>query len=145
MFIHHGTGSECFTRSSCEAIVRSYQNYHMDTNGWSDIGYNFIVGEDGHVYEGRGWNHIGAHTQGYNSNGIAICVIGDFTNHVPNDAALNAVKQMISCAESNHKITATYTLKGHRDVGSTACPGTAYYNLIHSWPHFVAGTGHYTG
>jgi N-acetylmuramoyl-L-alanine amidase len=34
---------------------------------WDDIGYNFIVGEDGNVYEGRGWGIVGAHAPGFNS------------------------------------------------------------------------------
>ena len=34
--------------------------------GWPDIGYNYLVGEDGQAYEGRGWNKEGAHTYGYN-------------------------------------------------------------------------------
>ena len=34
--------------------------------GWRDIGYNFVIGGDGHVYEGRGWKVVGAHTSGYN-------------------------------------------------------------------------------
>jgi hypothetical protein len=34
---------------------------------------------------------------------------------------------------------------GHRDVGSTDCPGDMFYQLIHSWPHYVSGTGHYSG
>ena len=38
--------------------------------GWNDIGYSFLVGGDGKVYEGRGWNHVRAHTSGYNSEGI---------------------------------------------------------------------------
>jgi peptidoglycan recognition protein len=36
-------------------------NYNNLIQGWSDIGYNFIVGEDGNVYEGRGWTKVGAH------------------------------------------------------------------------------------
>jgi N-acetylmuramoyl-L-alanine amidase len=51
----------------------------MDTNGWDDIGFNFVVGEDGNVYEGRGWNAVGSHAVPYNGNSIGICVIGDFT------------------------------------------------------------------
>jgi N-acetylmuramoyl-L-alanine amidase len=51
----------------------------MDTNGWIDIGYNFLVGEDGNIYEGRGWNNVGAHATNWNSKSIGICVIGDFT------------------------------------------------------------------
>lgn len=42
----------------------------MDVNGWSDIGYNFVVGEDGLVYEGRGWSTVGAHAPNFNSNSI---------------------------------------------------------------------------
>ncbi|XP_025095508.1 peptidoglycan-recognition protein SC2-like [Pomacea canaliculata] len=143
VFVHHGDGGECFDRASCIAKVKAYQNYHMDTHGWPDIGYNFVVGEDGNAYEARGWSEIGAHTLGYNNNGIAICVIGNFNNHVPNDAALATVKQLIQCGLANGKINPNYTLKGHRDVGSTDCPGTALYNLIHTWPHYASGTALY--
>ncbi|KAK7110410.1 peptidoglycan-recognition protein SC2-like isoform X2 [Littorina saxatilis] len=143
VFIHHGTGGECFDKASCIQKVKAYQNYHMDGHGWPDIGYNFVVGEDGNAYEARGWEKLGAHTYGYNHNGIAICVIGDFTSHVPNAAALNTVKQLIQCGLSNGKISPSYTLKGHRDVGATACPGTAFYNLIHSWSHYASGTNHF--
>lgn len=145
MFIHHGAGSECFDNSTCVRKVQEYQNLHMSPpRDWNDIAYNFVVGENGIAYQGRGWSSVGAHTKGYNDVGLAICIIGDFTNHVPNDAALNTVKQLIQCALDNGKLTQNYTLKGHRDVGTTECPGTAYYNLIHSWPHFVPGTGLWT-
>ncbi|KAK3609446.1 hypothetical protein CHS0354_020381 [Potamilus streckersoni] len=70
VFIHHGASPGCHTKTDCIAKVRSYQNYHMDGHHWSDIGYSFIVGEDGHVYEGRGWDEIGAHTYNYNSVGL---------------------------------------------------------------------------
>ncbi|KAK7484920.1 hypothetical protein BaRGS_00023840 [Batillaria attramentaria] len=141
VFIHHGgAGNRCHDRNSCQQIVRGYQNYHMDTHGWPDIGYNFVVGEDGNAYEARGWTEIGAHTYGYNHNGIAICIIGDFTHDVPNAAAQNTVKQLIQCGLDNGKISSSYTLKGHRDVGQTSCPGDALYNLIHSWSHYRSGT-----
>ncbi|KAK7114625.1 hypothetical protein V1264_000658 [Littorina saxatilis] len=143
VFIHHGSSPPCTTKSSCIGKVKSYQDYHLDGHGWSDIGYNFVVGEDGNAYMARGWTEIGAHTYGYNSVGIAICVIGDFNNRLPNDAALNTIKQLISCGLAGGYISSSYTLKGHRDVGSTDCPGTALYNLIHSWPHYKSGTQRY--
>jgi peptidoglycan recognition protein len=77
--IHHGVSNGCYDQASCSAIVRSYQNHHMDTNGWPDIGYNFLVGEDGNVYKGRGWTRAGAHAPGYNYNSIGVCFIGTFT------------------------------------------------------------------
>ena len=78
--IHHGgSRAYCTNQNSCAAIVRGYQNYHMNRQRWPDIGYNFVVGEDGNVYEGRGWDNIGVHAPAYNRNGIGICIIGDFT------------------------------------------------------------------
>ncbi|XP_045194511.2 peptidoglycan-recognition protein SC2-like isoform X1 [Mercenaria mercenaria] len=136
MFLHHGASSPCFTKEKCIDKVQGYQNWHMDGHGWNDIGYSFVVGEDGNVYEGRGWDTIGAHTKHYNTVGLAICVIGDFSDHVPNQAALDAVQKMIACGVANNKLVSNYTMLGHRDVGSTACPGTAYYNLIQTWPHY---------
>ncbi|XP_067670976.1 peptidoglycan-recognition protein SC2-like [Haliotis asinina] len=136
VFIHHGDSGSCSSQSGCSAIVRAYQNYHMDTHGWSDIGYSFIVGEDGNAYEGRGWDKIGAHTQGYNSVGLGFCVIGTYDDHVPNAAALNTLKNLIACGVGKGKIKSTYTLRGHRDMNDTTCPGTALYNLIKTWPHY---------
>lgn len=40
------------------------QTFHMESKGWDDIGYNFMIGGDGAVYEGRGWDSQGAHTKG---------------------------------------------------------------------------------
>jgi hypothetical protein len=34
---------------------------------YCDIGYSFLIGGDGNVYEGRGWDRLGAHTEGFNS------------------------------------------------------------------------------
>ncbi|XP_048242634.1 peptidoglycan-recognition protein SC2-like isoform X2 [Haliotis rufescens] len=135
-FIHHGLSSPCSSQSSCSERVRSYQNYHMNTRGWSDIGYSFLIGEDGNVYEGRGWDRIGAHTKGYNSVGLGFCMIGDFRNRVPNSAAINTVKALIACGVRLGRIQSSYTLRGHRDMVHTDCPGTALYNLIRTWPHY---------
>jgi hypothetical protein len=48
-------------------FARGIQDWHISGNGWCDIGYSFLVGGDGNVYEGRGWDEIGAHTGGFNS------------------------------------------------------------------------------
>ena len=104
--------------------------------GWSDIGYSFLVGEDGNVYEGRGWDRVGAHTKGYNSRGLAISFIGSYTSHTPGTAALSAANHLISCCVSHGKLTSAYRLYGHRDAGSTSCPGDSLYSLIQGWSHY---------
>ena len=59
-----------------------------------------------------------------------------FAHRVPNDDALNSVKQLIKCAHDNLKITLNYTLRGQMDVGQTACPEDKLYKLIKTWPHY---------
>ncbi|CAL1297231.1 unnamed protein product [Larinioides sclopetarius] len=139
LFIHHTAMSECSDFASCSQMMRTIQNLHMDDNGWDDIGYNFLIGGDGRVYVGRGWNRVGAHTYGYNRNAIAFSLMGDFTNKVPSEVMLNTTKEMIKCAEDRNHVMSDYKLHGHRDAGCTECPGSAFYALIKTWPHFEGG------
>ncbi|XP_064640049.1 peptidoglycan recognition protein 1-like [Lineus longissimus] len=138
VFIHHSAMMRCSDVNTCAAQVRAIQNFHMDVRGWDDIGYSFLVGEDGNVYEGRGWDRIGAHTYGYNDVAIGICVMGDFTTVTPNTQALDAVKNLIACGVRDSKVTTDYKLYGHRDSkkSHTECPGQAFYDLIRGWPHY---------
>jgi len=57
------------------------------------------------VYEGRGWDSVGAHVYGHNSQSIGIAFIGDFRNRIPNTASLDAAKQLISCGVSEVNLT----------------------------------------
>ena len=58
----------CYDDQTCIQRVRSIQNFHIDDRGWADIGYHFLVGENGKVYEGRGWDRQGAHSPGFNND-----------------------------------------------------------------------------
>lgn len=135
IFVHHTETASCYTQADCSAIVRSIQNYHMDSNGWSDIGYNFLIGEDGNAYEGRGWDRVGAHVSDYNSVSMGYSMIGSFMTRVPNAAAMTALTQLVNCAPDNG-VSSAYSLHGHRDGGCTDCPGDALYSEIITWPHY---------
>ncbi|CAH1797130.1 unnamed protein product [Owenia fusiformis] len=136
VFVHHTAGAFCSSRARCSATVRNTQRFHMNSRGWSDIGYSFLVGEDGNAYEGRGWTTVGAHTRGYNSQAIAVSVMGNFMSRAPNAAALRAVQDVIACGISRGYIRSNYELFGHRDGGCTACPGDRLYTTIRRWPRF---------
>lgn len=138
VFIHHTAMSECFTQDKCSEEMKTIQTFHQVTRGWDDIGYNFLVGEDGQAYEGRAWDRIGAHTRGWNDVAIAISVMGDYSHKLPNEKALNAVQAMIQCGIKLGKITTDYKLYGHRNAGQTECPGDKLYELIQTWTHFGA-------
>ena len=118
-----------------KGIMKCHRNLKF-VSDWSDIGYSFLVGQDGNIYEGRGWHHVGAHTKNYNRDWFAASFMGSFTTHLPNNASLNAVKDLIDCGIQKGFISHSYVLFGHRDKGNTTCPGDRLYHEIQSWPHY---------
>ncbi|XP_017785946.1 PREDICTED: peptidoglycan-recognition protein SC2-like [Nicrophorus vespilloides] len=137
--IHHASSPSCYSKADCIKRVKSFQDYHMGPDkNYVDIGYNFVVGEDGNVYEGRGWGKQGAHAKPLNNKSIGICVAGTFNGAAPNAAAQKAVKDLIAYGVANGKIQKNYKLAGHRQVDNTDCPGTAFFNVIKGWPQWTA-------
>ncbi|XP_062603016.1 peptidoglycan recognition protein 1-like [Saccostrea cucullata] len=131
---HSGSGINALTEHQCAEEVRSNQTYHIYNRGWSDIAYNFLIGEDGNVYEGRGWGKEGAHTKGLNKESIGICFIGNFDRRLPNQKALEAAKDLIRRGVKEGKIRTNFILKGHRDFSNTASPGECLYQDLQKWP-----------
>lgn len=140
VFIHHTAMAECDTKDKCVKEMKNIQNFHMDTRGWDDIGYNFLIGGDGLVYTGRGWDRVGAHTLGWNDVAVAFAVLGDFSHKLPSNAALNTLTSALECGVKNGKLAQNYKLYGHCDVRRTDCPGETLYQLIHTWRHYDRNT-----
>jgi N-acetylmuramoyl-L-alanine amidase len=59
-----------------DATVAAIRKYHVEHNGWRDIGYHFLVRKDGTLQVGRPLDQYGAHLEGANDT-IGICVTGD--------------------------------------------------------------------
>ncbi len=134
------------------AEVRSIYYYHAITRDWGDIGYNFLVDKFGNVYEGRygGSDVIGAHVSYWNVGSVGVSVLGCYDNgacsapRVPTSETLNAIANLGSWAASRNLIDPralqsfdngsttikNYVLSGHRDFGTTACPGGNLYAVL---------------
>ncbi len=140
LIVHHAASTN--VSSNWSGVVRSIWDYHVNTNGWSDIGYKWLIDPDGVVYEGRGDNILGAHFCGNNTGTVGICMLGDFTNTTPAKVALDQLEKMLSwkaCdadldplgsgfhASSNQNLS---LISGHRDGCNTACPGDQFYPLF---------------
>ncbi|XP_026180252.1 peptidoglycan recognition protein 6 isoform X2 [Mastacembelus armatus] len=139
LYIHHThTPSQpCVTFQQCSADMRSMQRFHQDDRGWDDIGYSFVAGSDGYIYEGRGWCWRGAHTLGHNSIGYGVSFIGDYVTNLPSQHSMGLVRdQLASCAVGGGRLVPDFVLQGHRQVVNTSCPGDALYDEIQDWKHF---------
>ena len=143
-FVHHTVNANSYTREQVPSIIRGIYAYHTKSRGWSDIGYNFLVDRFGQIWEGRygGIDQpvIGAHTYGYNHTAFAMSAIGNFDVVAPPSVMLDAYGKLFAWKLDLHDIPAKSTqnlagksfpaISGHRDAGSTACPGQYLYGKL---------------
>lgn len=115
--------------------MRRLQSSHFGI-GWDDIGYNFVVGGDGCIYEGRGWDNVGAHAKGYNSFSIGVSFQGHFSNQLPSQAQMRAAKILFEEGVRLGKVDPNYRLIAHRQVSATESPGQKLFEALMTWPHW---------
>ncbi|MEU7554473.1 N-acetylmuramoyl-L-alanine amidase [Streptomyces sp. NPDC044571] len=98
VFVHHTADAQPYDCSQSAAIVRGIHVYHVKTNGWRDLGYNFLVDKCGTIFEGRqgGIDQpvLGAHTYGWNSESAGIAVLGDYNAAGASAAAQDAISRI---------------------------------------------------
>lgn len=114
-----------YTAGPTTQTIRSIQSFHMNSRGWSDIGYNLLVDQEGNIYIGRGVGFVGAHAKGHNSATLGIAWIG-FTE-TPSPAAFTGISNAIKmCWDYIGKQTIVYP---HSQLNRTTCPG----NILRNW------------
>jgi hypothetical protein len=148
--VHHTAGRNGYSRAEAAAIVKGIQLYHVQGNGWNDIGYNFLVDRFGTVYEGRFGgierNVVGAHAKGFNTGSVGVALLGTYGSTAPSGAAQDAIARVLAwrldVAHIDPASLLTYisggnerfppgiptllsAVSGHRDTGFTECPGDA--------------------
>ncbi|HTW17874.1 MAG TPA: N-acetylmuramoyl-L-alanine amidase [Nocardioides sp.] len=144
-YVHHTVNANNYSRAEVPGILRSIYAYHTKSRGWSDVGYNFLVDRFGRIWEGRAGGVdrpvVGAHTLGYNDYSFAMSAIGNFDVVKPTAAMVQAYGALFAWKLSLHGVSAGSTrqqvgpkvfqaINGHRDAGSTACPGRYLYAQI---------------
>ncbi|KAK7144318.1 hypothetical protein R3I94_010665 [Phoxinus phoxinus] len=139
LYIHHTEipSKPCLNLQTCSKNMRAMQHFHQKERGWHDLGYSFLVGSDGYIYEGRGWTGQGAHTKGRNTVGYGVAFIGSYSTHLPYPYDMELVRHhLVKCGVSNGFLQENYTILGHRQVVATDCPGDSLYSEITTWEHY---------
>ena len=154
-FVHH-TSPETndYSRSQVPALILSHCLYHRNSNGWDDIGYNFVVDKYGKIWEGRAGGVdkavVGAHARGFNSESVGIASLGTNSSVKATSASLTAMARLIrwklplhgqptegsvrlksAGGEGNRhpagRLVNFDRVSGHRNAVHTTCPGDALY------------------
>lgn len=156
-FVHHTDSSNSYAAADVPSIIRGFYAYHVISNGWCDIGYNFLVDRFGRTWEGRfgGISKpvIGAHTGGFNVDSFGTALIGTFTSSVPSSGMRTALTNLFAWKLGayyrnplgNQSLTSDgfsesrwaagkphsfSVISGHRDADYTTCPGDSAYATL---------------
>lgn len=150
IIVHHSAGAN--TSNDFTGVVAYYWDLHVNTNGWDDIGYNWLIDPNGVIYEGRGDGVGGAHFSCMNGGTTGICLIGNFQNVDPKQAAIAQLKNLIAWEACDKNISPNQSsfhassllnlqnISSHRDGNSatvgcpkgTSCPGDLLYSRLDS-------------
>lgn len=142
--IHHTAGSNSYSSGQSASIVRGIYAYHVKTNGWCDIGYNYLVDRYGKIFEGRfGGIYYpvhGAHATKWNTDTTGVSLMGNFQSAHPTSAMINSTEKLIAWKLESYyrnpksKVTLAgkteYRIFSHGDVMQTECPGKTVHAML---------------
>jgi hypothetical protein len=156
-FVHHTAGTNNYSDADVPKIIRGIYAYHVKSNGWSDIGYNFLVDRFGRLWEGRYGGItkavLGAHTGGFNLDSFAVSAIGNYDKVATTPEMIDAIARLMAWKLSLYYrdplgttslVSQGYSssiypagrqasfnvISGHRDADYTDCPGKFLYDQL---------------
>ena len=151
-FVHHTVNVNDYSADQSDDLIRGIYQFHVQSNRWCDIGYNFIVDRFGKVFEGRygGIDRavIGAHAGGFNTGSTGVALLGDFRTAAPDNWAMHSLRELLAWKFAMHGVdprsqttvvssgstryasgtsVTLQNIAGHSDVSITECPGAQLY------------------
>jgi len=153
--VHHTVNTNNYGPDDVAHMLWLIQRYHMDTRGWDDIGYNFVVDRFGRIWHARDGDIYepisGAHVSGLNTESMGVAVLGTFSRVDPGQAVIDALTKLLGWKMSlfgvdplgttfvrsaggdfadDGEMVLLHNISGHRDNQQTACPGNVLYGRI---------------
>lgn len=111
--------------------VQGIKTYHTAPppfgRGWSDIGYHWIISQDGVVHPGRPEATPGAHCENHNFNTLGICLIG-VDEHSFTLIQLEALRKLLKEKMAEYKIDSS-KVYGHYETDTGQAQGKTCPNL----------------
>jgi hypothetical protein len=128
--VHHRGGPPSTATAEGEVIrqldgvLTSHRN-----RGYGDVGYHFIIDYAGRVWEGRSLSYEGAHVSGENQRNLGIMVLGNYEDQACSNGESRALSRLVLALGEHFGIRRRHVY-GHRDLGSSLCPGRHLYRQV---------------
>lgn len=128
LVVHHSVTE---ANKEPRAQVDEIADIHVDTRGWGGIGYHFVITDDGTAWYVGDVGTARANVKNINEKVIGICLVGDFTQHNPTDEQILSAHDLCQFFLSQHSVWPKLhsweaSVRGHKELQSTACPGTSW-------------------
>lgn len=115
--VHHAA----FYENTDFDTLLAVQSVHRNQRRWADIGYHYLIGKNGLIYEGRDWSVRGTHVERYNTGSLGICLLGNFMETAPEVNQLNSALALINWLGERLQLS---HIASHRQFNpQTQCPG----------------------
>lgn len=112
IIIAHTASESCNSELECIKFVQELQrnSTHLD-----DIPFNFLIGNDSKIYEGRGFKYQGQHTSNnnateYNSIGICVAFIGNYEHETISESQIKVFQDFIEFFKDSGVISENHTI-----------------------------------
>jgi peptidoglycan hydrolase-like amidase len=137
LVVHHTAQKVSGDKRAPAERVRALYEYHANNRGWGDIGYHYVIDEEGQIYEGRagGDSVVGGHVYCSNVGSIGVVMMGNFEIEKPTYAQTSSLKWLLAELANKYQLdlespavfhgTSKPVIVGHGDLIATECPG--YY------------------
>ena len=119
-----------------ETVIGGMQNHHMNHPNlmWRDIGYHYVIGWDGTIYDAHPDHGRGIHVGSHNTGNLGINLVGHFSigSVKPTAEQLTSLQRLLRHLTDEHGVELVDdNFYGHRDWpgrhASNDCPGDNFY------------------
>ena len=112
------------TKEGRDIKTETIKSWHVKGNGWSDIGYHFVIELDGSLHNGRPLHRAGAGVKGHNEKSIHVCYIGGVdSDKNPKDTRTSSQKEtLVKLVEALKEDYPQASIHGHNEFAAKACP-----------------------
>lgn len=124
------------TKASMNIGAEEIRKWHTDPkpkgNGWSDIGYHYVIRRNGEIDHGRDEQVVGAHCEGHNQNSLGVCLVGgiDDAGKAENNFTPEQFKTLENLLRSIQTDYPGVTIYGHREFSKKECPSFDVQNWL---------------